>query len=112
MWKDKYNTSPETMKRNLERNQKDFPNELKWMIESFDLIRDNNFLLDMYHVMTKGERKVTDKMIEAIRKSMNDPRYNSAKQATAKEEIRPILEKIDKVFHLASSKDVNVNVFN
>ncbi len=108
MWKDKYKVTPETMKRNLERNQRDFPDELKWMMESFDLIRGNNFLLDMYHAMTKGERKITDKMIAAIRKSMNDPRYNVVKQVEAKAEIQPILEKIDKVLKLVSDKDVSI----
>ena len=95
---------PETIARNKETNKKLYAAEIKWLSENLDLIQSNKFIMDMYRFLINGTRKITPKMIEAVRKNMNSPKYNVEARAEKLEKLTPIVEKINMVLHLAERK--------
>ena len=95
---------PETIARNKETNKKLYAAEIKWLSENLDLIQSNKFIMDMYRYLVNGTRKITPKMIEAVRKNMNSPKYNVDARADKLEKLTPIVEKINLVLHLAEKK--------
>ena len=95
---------PETIARNKETNKKLYAAEIKWLSENLDLIQSNKFIMDMYRYLINGTRKITPKMIEAVRKNMNSPKYNVDARADKLEKLTPIVEKINMVLHLAEKK--------
>ena len=95
---------PETIARNKETNKKLYATEIKWLSENLDLIQSNKFIMDMYRFLINGTRKITPKMIEAVRKNMNSPKYNVEARAKKLEKLTPIVEKINMVLHLAEKK--------
>ena len=95
---------PETIARNKETNKKLYAAEIKWLSENLDLIQSNKFIMDMYRFLINGTRKITPKMIEAVRKNMNSPKYNVDARADKLEKLTPIVEKINLVLHLAEKK--------
>ena len=95
---------PETIARNKETNKKLYAAEIKWLSENLDLIQSNKFIMDMYRFLINGTRKITPKMIEAVRKNMNSPKYNVEARADKLEKLTPIVEKINLVLHLAEKK--------
>jgi len=102
---------PSTMKANREIARKHFKKELKWLKDNMDNLVKNNhkFLIEMYMIMVTGNRRFTDKMLSATRKSikkcMNNPNYNVLMKTEAAEKIRPILEKINTVLIRAEVKE-------
>jgi len=104
---------PSTMKANREIARKHFKKELKWLKDNADNLAKNKhkFLIEMYIIMVTGNRRFTDKMLSATRKSikncMNNPNYNVLIKTEADEKIRPILEKINIVLIQAESKTHN-----
>ena len=95
---------PETIARNKETNKKLYAAEIKWLSDNLDLIQSNKFIMDMYRFLINGTRKITPKMIEAVRKNMNSPKYNVEARAQKLEKLTPIVEKINLVLHLAEKK--------
>ena len=101
---------PSTMKANREIARKHFKKELKWLKDNMDRLVKNKhkFLIEMYMIMVTGNRRFTDKMLSATRKSikkcMNNPNYNVLIKTEADEKIRPILSKINIVLIQAESK--------
>ena len=101
---------PSTMKANREIARKHFKKELKWLKDNMDRLVKNKhkFLIEMYMIMVTGNRRFTDKMLSATRKSikncMNNPNYNVLLKTEANEKIRPILSKINIVLIQAESK--------
>jgi len=101
---------PSTMKANREIARKHFKKELKWLKDNMDNLVKNKhkFLIEMYMIMVTGNRRFTDKMLSATRKSikkcMNNPNYNVLMKTEADEKIRPILSKINIVLIQAESK--------
>ena len=101
---------PETMKANREIARKHFKKELKWLKDNIDRLTKNKhkFLIEMYMILVTGNRRFTDKMLSATRKSikkcMNNPNYNVLMKTEADEKIRPILSKINIVLIQAESK--------
>jgi len=95
---------PETIARNKETNKKLYAAEIKWLSDNLDLIQSNKFIMDMYRFLINGTRKITPKMIEAVRKNMNSPKYNVEARAEKLEKLTPIVEKINIVLHLAEKK--------
>jgi len=101
---------PSTMKANREIARKHFKKELKWLKDNADNLVKNNhkFLIEMYMIMVTGNRRFTDKMLSATRKSikkcMNNPNYNVLIKTEADGKIRPILSKINIVLIQAESK--------
>ena len=98
------------MKANREIARKHFKKELKWLKDNVDNLAKNKhkFLIEMYMIMVTGNRRFTDKMLSATRKSikncMNNPNYNVLMKTEADEKIRPILSKINIVLVQAESK--------
>ena len=98
------------MKANREIARKHFKKELKWLKDNIDRLTKNKhkFLIEMYMIMVTGNRRFTDKMLSATRKSikncMNNPNYNILLKTEADEKIRPILSKINIVLIQAESK--------
>ena len=101
---------PSTMKANREIARKHFEKELKWLKDNMDRLVKNKhkFLIEMYMILVTGNRRFTDKMLSATRKSikkcMNNPNYNVLMKTEADEKIRPILSKINIVLIQAESK--------
>ena len=101
---------PSTMKANREIARKHFKKELKWLKDNVDKLTKNKhkFLIEMYMILVTGNRRFTDKMLSATRKSikkcMNNPNYNVLMKTEADEKIRPILSKINIVLIQAESK--------
>ena len=104
---------PSTMKANREIARKHFKKELKWLKDNVDNLTKNKhkFLIEMYMILVTGNRRFTDKMLSATRKSikncMKNPNYNILVKIEAEEKIRPILEKINIVLIQAESKKHN-----
>ena len=96
---------PETIARNKEENKKLYAAEIKWLSDNLDLIQSNKFIMDMYRFLINGTRKMTPKMIEAVRKNMNNPKYNLDARAAKLEKLTPIVEKINMVLQLAEAKN-------
>ena len=98
------------MKANREIARKHFKKELKWLKDNMDRLVKNKhkFLIEMYMILVTGNRRFTDKMLSATRKSikncMNNPNYNVLLKTEANEKIRPILSKINIVLIQAESK--------
>ena len=95
---------PETIARNKEENKKLYAAEIKWLSDNLDLIQSNKFIMDMYRFLINGTRKISPKMIEAVRKNMKNPKYNVEARAEKLEKLTPIVEKINIVLHLAEKK--------
>ena len=101
---------PSTMKANREIARKHFKKELKWLKDNIDRLtkKKHKFLIEMYMILVTGNRRFTDKMLSATRKSikkcMNNPNYNVLMKTEADEKIRPILSKINIVLIQAESK--------
>ena len=102
---------PSTMKANREIARKHFKKELKWLKDNIDKLTKNKhkFLIEMYMILVTGNRRFTDKMLSATRKSikkcMNNPNYNVLMKTEAAEKIRPILKKINTVLIRAEVKE-------
>jgi len=104
---------PSTMKANREIARKHFKKELKWLKDNIDRLTKNKhkFLIEMYMILVTGNRRFTDKMLSATRKSikkcMNNPNYNVLLKTEADNKIRPIMAKINIVLIQAESKKHN-----
>ena len=96
---------PETMKKNREFYQENFNDEIEWFKENLELIKGDKFLMDMYLILITGSRKMTPKMVDAVRKGMRNPMYNNVTRIERMEKIKPILEKIEFVHTLVKAKD-------
>ena len=96
---------PETQLNNREENKKLYSTEIKWLKENLNLLKDDKFMIDMYTILITGSRKMTPKMIEAVRKNMNSPQYDTVQMIERQEKIKPILEKINMVLELVKEVD-------
>ena len=96
---------PETMKKNREFYQENFNDEIQWFKENLELIKGDKFLMDMYLILITGSRKMTPKMVDAVRKGMRNPMYNQVTRIERMEKIKPILEKIHMVKSIIQEKD-------
>ena len=98
---------PETMKKNREFYQENFNDEIQWFKENLELIKGDKFLMDMYLILITGSRKMTPKMVDAVRRGMRNPMYNNVTRIERMEKIKPILEKIHMVKSIIQEKDKN-----
>ena len=96
---------PETQLKNREENKKLYSTERKWLGDNLELLKDDKFMMDMYTILITGSRKMTPKMIEAVRKNMNSPQYDTVTMIERQEKIKPILEKIQMVLELVKEVD-------
>ena len=98
-------TKPETKLKNREENKKLYSTERKWLGDNLELLKDDKFMMDMYTILITGSRKMSPKMIEAVRRNMNSPQYDTVAMIERKEKLKPIFEKINIVFTLVKEMD-------
>ena len=98
---------PETMQKNRDFYRKNFEIEIEWLKENLELIKEDKFLIDMYTILITGSRKMTPKMVEAIRKGMKNPMYDKVQRIERMEKVKPILEKIEFIHILVEDVDKN-----
>ena len=98
-------TKPETKLKNREEYKNLYSTEIKWLKENLNLLKDDKFMIDMYTILVTGSRKMSPKMIEAVRKNMNSPQYDTVAMIERQEKIKPILEKIHMVLELVKWVD-------
>ena len=96
---------PETQLKNREENKKLYSTEIKWLKENLNLLKDDKFMVDMYTILVTGSRKMTPKMIAAVRENVNSPQYDYVTMIKRQEKIKPILEKINTVLTLVKEVD-------
>ena len=102
---------PETMQKNRESYAKLYKEEIKWFKDNLETLTKtkNKFMIEMYTILVSGGRKITPKMADAIKNSIerckNNPKFNPLLQTEAKAKLQPILEKIAMVERLAESKN-------
>ena len=96
---------PETKLKNRELNEQLYSTEIKWLKENLNLLKDDKFMIDMYTILITGSRKMSPKMITAVRTNMNSPQYDTVSMIERQEKIKPILEKIHMVLELVKEMD-------
>ena len=101
---------PETMKKNRELYRELYKDEIKWLSENFDkLQKHNKFLVEMCIILKTGGRKITPKMEDAIKNSINkcknNPLYNEVVRIEQEAKLQPILSKINVVLAMAEAKN-------
>ena len=96
---------PETQLKNRDENMKLYSTEIKWLKENLFILKDDKFMIDMYTILITGSRKMSPKMISAVRTNMNSPQYDTVKMIERQEKIKPILEKINMVLELVKEVD-------
>ena len=96
---------PETLLNNREEYKKLYSTEIKWLKENLNLLKDDKFMIDMYTILVTGSRKMSPKMITAVRTNMNSPQYDVVTMIERQEKIKPILEKIHMVLSLVKEMD-------
>ena len=98
-------TKPETKLKNRDEYKKLYSTEIKWLKENLSLLKDDKFMIDMYTILITGSRKMSPKMITAVRTNMNSPQYDIVTMIERQEKIKPILEKIQMVLELVKEVD-------
>ena len=98
-------TKPETKLKNREEYKNLYSTEIKWLKDNLNLLKDDKFMIDMYTILVTGSRKMTPKMIDAVRKNMNSHQYDPVEMIERQEKIKPILEKINMVLTLVKEVD-------
>ena len=98
-------TNPETKLKNREEYKKLYSTEIEWLKENLFILKDDKFMIDMYTILITGSRKMSPKMIEAVRRNMNSPQYDTVAMIERQEKIKPILEKIHMVLELVKEVD-------
>ena len=98
-------TKPETKLKNREEYKNLYSTEIKWLKDNLNLLKDDKFMIDMYTILITGSRKMSPKMITAVRTNMNSPQYDYVTMIERQEKIKPILEKINMVLELVKEVD-------
>ena len=98
-------TKPETKLKNREEYKNLYSTEIEWLKENLFILKDDKFMIDMYTILVTGSRKMSPKMIEAVRRNMNSPQYDTVTMIERQEKLKPIFEKINIVFTLVKEMD-------
>ena len=101
--------SADKMKERREEYKTTYSKEMTWFKENMSMIKGDKFLLDMYAILVSGGRPMSEKMIGAVRNAMVNPKFDPIKRIEQKEKIRPILEKINRVWELVAEIDEGKN---
>ena len=99
------------MKKNRELYKELYPKELAWCRENIEHFKNDKFLFDMYTILITGSRKMTPKMIGAVQKAMTNPKYDPIKMIERRDKMKPILEKINRVWELVAEVDEGKNEY-
>ena len=94
-------------KRKLEYAEK-YKAEIKWLSGN-ELALKESFLSDMLRVLKTGNRPFSEKMHNAVLKSMKNPKYDEIAMIERKDKMKPILEKINRVWELVAEVDDGKN---
>ena len=86
--------SKELMSKRRKEYEEKYESEIDWLIGN-ELINDNKFLMDMLEILVTGKRPFSDKMLNAVRKSMTSFRYDQIKREERKKEIQPQIKKLE-----------------
>ena len=84
---------------------------MNWLKDNVSKLTQNKhkFLLDMYSYLVSGSRKITPKMGNTIKTSIekckNNPLYNKELREEADKKLQPILNKVKMVKSMAESKN-------
>ena len=97
------------MKKNRELYKELYPKELAWCRKNVEHFKNDKFLFDMYIILITGSRKMTPKMIGAVQKAMVNPKYDPIKMIERRDKMKPILEKINRVWELVAEVDEGKN---
>ena len=101
----------ETILKNRQFYKDNFKQEIKWLNKNVESFKGDKFLVDMHHILLSGSRKMTPKMIEAVRKAMVNPRYDVVKRLERKEKIKPIMEKVKLVYDMVQKLDSDKSAY-
>ena len=93
--------------RKLEYAEK-YKDEIKWLSTNQIALKES-FLSDMLNVLKTGNRPFSEKMHNAVLKSMKNPKYDELKMIERKDKMKPILEKINRVWELVAEVDEDKN---
>ena len=97
------------MKKNRELYKELYPKELAWCRKNVEHFKNDKFMFDMYTILITGSRKMTPKMIGAVQKAMVNPKYDPIKMIERRDKMKPILEKINRVWELVAAIDEGKN---
>ena len=97
------------MKKNRELYKELYPKELAWCRKNVEHFKNDKFMFDMYTILITGSRKMTPKMIGAVQKAMVNPKYDPIKMIERRDKMKPILEKINRVWELVAEIDEGKN---
>jgi len=90
-------------KRRLEYAEK-YEKEIKWLSTNQIALKEK-FLSDMLRVLKTGNRPFSEKMHNSVLKSMKNPKYDEIAMIERKDKMKPILEKINRVWELVAEVD-------
>ena len=99
------------MKKNRESYAEIFKEEISRIKDNLQALTQNKhkFLIEMYTILISGSRKVTPKMADAIKRSINkckvDARYNENVRIMEETRLQPIVAKINVVLAMAEAKN-------
>ena len=99
------------MRKNRESYKEIFKEEMSWLKDNVSKLTQykHKFLIEMYSILITGNRKITPKMGDAIRTSINkcktDARYNENVRKMEEVRLQPILGKINVVLAMAEAKN-------
>ena len=85
-----------------------YKDEIEWLSTN-KLALKEKFLIDMVNVLKTGNRPFTEKMHIAVLKSMKSPKYDEIAMIERKDKMKPILEKINRVWELVAELDCDKN---
>ena len=99
------------MKTNREIARTQYKEEMQWLKDNLDILTKtkNKFMIEMYTILVSGSRKITPKMGNTIKTSIekckNNPLYNKELREEADKKLQPILNKVKMVKSMAESKN-------
>lgn len=88
--------------RRKEKYAEEWEDEIEWL-ERYLEIRDNDFLSDMYEVLTTGESKFSKKMRDAVHDNMNNVDLDELEEQ--EEWIQGVIERLNELIELIAEVD-------
>jgi hypothetical protein len=95
---------PETIESRKLEYAETYEKEIKWLSTNQIALKEK-FLSDMLRVLKTGNRPFSEKMHNAVLKSMKNPKYDEIAMIERKDKMKPILEKINRVWELVAEVD-------
>ena len=99
---------PETIESRKLEYAETYEKEIKWLSTNQIALKEK-FLSDMLRVLKTGNRPFSEKMHNSVLKSMKNPKYDEIAMIERKDKMKPILEKINRVWELVAEVDEGKN---